>query len=108
MPSPPGVHTTATVLNGPPSAVSQRARANTPRDPHAHHIAEPSGRGQDFDNHTHPKRDDMVFAADYPVLDVLWTMIIFFQWVAWIWLPILIFSDLFRRDVSGWAKAAMA
>ena len=47
-----------------------------------------------------------VFAADYPFLDVLWTMIIFFCWVAWIWLLILIISDLFRRDVSGWAKAA--
>jgi general stress protein CsbA len=49
---------------------------------------------------------DMVFAADYPFMDVLWTMIIFFCWVAWIWLLIMIFSDLFRRDVSGWAKAA--
>jgi hypothetical protein len=39
-------------------------------------------------------------------MDVLWTMIIFFCWVAWIWLLILIFSDLFRRDISGWAKAA--
>jgi general stress protein CsbA len=48
----------------------------------------------------------MVFAADYPFMDVLWTMIIFFCWVAWIWILILIFSDLFRRDVSGWAKAA--
>ena len=48
----------------------------------------------------------MVFAADYPFMDVLWTMIIFFCWIAWIWLLILIFSDLFRRDVSGWAKAA--
>ena len=47
----------------------------------------------------------VVFAADYPFLDVLWTMIIFFCWVAWIWLLILIFSDLFRRDISGWAKA---
>jgi hypothetical protein len=47
----------------------------------------------------------MVFAADYPFLDVLWTMIIFFCWVAWIWLLIVIFSDLFRRDLSGWAKA---
>ena len=47
-----------------------------------------------------------VFAADYPFLDVLWTMIIFFCWVAWIWLLIVIFSDLFRRDLSGWAKAA--
>jgi general stress protein CsbA len=47
----------------------------------------------------------MVLAADYPFMDVLWTMIIFFCWVAWIWVLILIFSDLFRRDVSGWAKA---
>jgi general stress protein CsbA len=48
----------------------------------------------------------MVMAADYPFLDVLWTMILFFCWVAWIWLLIMIFSDLFRRDVSGWVKAA--
>ena len=47
-----------------------------------------------------------MLAADYPFLDVLWTMIIFFCWVAWIWLLILVFSDLFRRDISGWAKAA--
>ena len=47
----------------------------------------------------------MVFAADYPFLDVLWTMIIFFCWVVWIWLMIVILSDLFRRDVSGWLKA---
>jgi general stress protein CsbA len=48
----------------------------------------------------------MVFAADYPFLDVLWTMILFFCWVAWIWLLIVIFSDLFRRhDASGWTKA---
>jgi hypothetical protein len=47
-----------------------------------------------------------VFAADYPFLDVLWTMIIFFCWVAWIWLLIVIFGDLFRREISGWAKAA--
>jgi hypothetical protein len=48
----------------------------------------------------------MVMAADYPFLDVLWTMILFFFWVAWIWLLIVIISDLFRRDASGWAKAA--
>jgi uncharacterized membrane protein YgcG len=48
----------------------------------------------------------MVIAADYPFLDVFWTMIIFFCWVAWIWLLILVFSDVFRRDISGWAKAA--
>jgi hypothetical protein len=46
-------------------------------------------------------------AADYPFLDVFWTMIIFFAWVAWIWILILILSDVFRRrDTSGWGKAA--
>jgi hypothetical protein len=48
----------------------------------------------------------MFIAADYPFLNILWTMIIFFCWVAWIWILILCFSDLFRRDISGWAKAA--
>ena len=47
-----------------------------------------------------------MLAADYPFLDVLWTMIIFFCWVAWIWVLIVIISDLFRRhDTSGWIKA---
>ena len=49
----------------------------------------------------------MVIAADYPFMDVLWSMIIFFVWVAWIWTLIMIIGDLFRRhDTSGWAKAA--
>ena len=48
----------------------------------------------------------MTFAADYPFLDVFWTMILFFCWVAWIWMLIMIFSDVFRRDISGWTKAA--
>ena len=49
----------------------------------------------------------MVLAADYPFMDVLWTMIIFFAWVAWIWMLIVIFTDVFRRrDIGGWAKAA--
>ena len=47
----------------------------------------------------------MVLGADYPFLDVFWTMILFFCWVAWIWMLIMIFSDVFRRDISGWAKA---
>ena len=48
----------------------------------------------------------MLLAADYPFLDVLWTMIIFFCWVAWIWIVITVFIDLFRRhDIGGWAKA---
>jgi hypothetical protein len=46
-------------------------------------------------------------AADYPFLDVFWTMIIFFVWITWIWMVIGVFADIFsRRDISGWAKAA--
>jgi hypothetical protein len=48
-----------------------------------------------------------VLAADYPFLDVLWTMIVFFLWIAWFWLLIKIFADIFRRsDISGGGKAA--
>ena len=48
----------------------------------------------------------MPIAADYPFLNILWSMIIFFVWVAWIWMLILILSDVFRRrDLSGWGKA---
>jgi hypothetical protein len=48
----------------------------------------------------------MLIAADYPFLDVFWTMIIFFCWVIWIWMVIVIFSDIFsRHDISGWSKA---
>ena len=47
-----------------------------------------------------------MLAADYPFLDVLWTMVIFFAWVIWIWILISILTDLFRRhDVSGGMKA---
>ena len=49
----------------------------------------------------------MPIAADYPFLDVLWTIIIFFCWVIWIWIVITVFIDVFRRDdIGGWQKAA--
>jgi len=48
----------------------------------------------------------MVIAADYPFLDIFWTMLVFFGWVIWFWLLIRVISDVFRRrDVSGWVKA---
>ena len=41
-----------------------------------------------------------------PVLDVLWTMLIFFLFIAWIWVLISVIADIFRSDdLSGWAKA---
>src|SRR4051794_1208677 len=49
----------------------------------------------------------MVLAADYPFLGVLWSMIIFFAWVVWIWMMVVILTDVFRRvDIGGFAKAA--
>src|SRR3954466_15569254 len=47
----------------------------------------------------------MVLAADYPLLDVFWTMMIFFLWIIWFWLLITVFADIFRRrDTSGFGK----
>ena len=46
-----------------------------------------------------------MLAADYPFLDVLWTLLIFFLWVIWFWLLITVFVDVFRRrDIGGGAK----
>ena len=51
----------------------------------------------------------MVFAADYPFMDVFWSMLIFFFWVIWIWILVTVLIDVFRRhDLSGWGKAAWA
>jgi putative oligomerization/nucleic acid binding protein/phospholipase D-like protein len=48
----------------------------------------------------------VVLAADYPFLDVLWSIVVFFAFVIWVWLLITVFVDVFRRhDLSGWGKA---
>jgi hypothetical protein len=44
--------------------------------------------------------------ADYPLLNLFWTMLIFFLWILWFWLLFTVFADVFRRrDLSGWGKA---
>jgi ABC-type multidrug transport system fused ATPase/permease subunit len=44
--------------------------------------------------------------SSYPLLNLFWTMFEFFLWVAWIWILIMVFIDIFRsHDLSGWAKA---
>jgi hypothetical protein len=49
----------------------------------------------------------MFIAADYPFLDVFWTMLVFFLWVSWILILVRVVADIFRRkDASGWGKAA--
>ena len=48
----------------------------------------------------------MVLAADYPFLDVLWSMLVFFAFVIWLWILFTVLGDIFRRhDISGWGKA---
>ena len=43
--------------------------------------------------------------ADYPFLEVLWTMLVFFAWVAWFMLLFRIVGDIFRRrDIGGGMK----
>jgi hypothetical protein len=49
----------------------------------------------------------MVIATSYPFLGVLWSTLIFFAWVIFIWIAITVLIDVFRRrDISGWGKAA--
>jgi hypothetical protein len=46
-----------------------------------------------------------VLAADYPFLDLMWTMVVFFLWIMWFWLLFTVFGDIFRRrDLSGLGK----
>ena len=46
-----------------------------------------------------------MLATDYPFLDLMWTMAIFFVWILWFWLLFTVFADIFRRhDLSGLGK----
>jgi len=39
-------------------------------------------------------------------MDILWSMVIFFCWVVWIWMMITLLGNVFyRRDLSGFGKA---
>ena len=43
--------------------------------------------------------------VNYPFLEVVWTMLVFFAFVVWIWIMFVCFSDIFRRhDTSGFVK----
>jgi hypothetical protein len=43
----------------------------------------------------------MLIAADYPLLDILLTMLVFFLLVSWFWLLIVVIGDVFRRQDAG-------
>jgi hypothetical protein len=50
---------------------------------------------------------EMPLLADYPFMDVMWTMLVFFAWLIWISLIVMTLADVFRRtDQSGASKAA--
>lgn len=48
-----------------------------------------------------------MIATAYPLLEVFWTMLIFFAFFIWLLILFTVFTDVFRRtDISGWGKAA--
>jgi hypothetical protein len=48
----------------------------------------------------------MVLGDDFPLLQVFWTLLVFFGWVIWITVLMMVLYDNFRRpDHTGWAKA---
>src|SRR6476620_8186417 len=49
----------------------------------------------------------MILATDYPLLEIFWTILIFFGFVVWLTLLFVVLADIFRRhDISGFAKVA--
>jgi hypothetical protein len=48
----------------------------------------------------------MLVAAEWGSGQVFWSMLWFFMFFIWLWLLIIVFSDIFRSpDLSGWGKA---
>jgi hypothetical protein len=46
-------------------------------------------------------------AADYPLLDIFWTMLWFFLFIVWIMAVFSVLADIFRsHEMGGWGKAA--
>ncbi len=47
-----------------------------------------------------------MYFATFGTGQVFWSMLWFFLFFIWIWLLIVVFSDIFRsQDLSGWSKA---
>lgn len=48
----------------------------------------------------------MTLAYDYPLLNIFWTMLWIFVFIAWLMTLFSVIADIFAsRDMSGWAKA---
>lgn len=47
----------------------------------------------------------MTLATDYPFLEIVWTILVFFAFVVWIWIMFTVLADIFRRrDTTGVRK----
>jgi Short C-terminal domain/Phospholipase_D-nuclease N-terminal len=45
--------------------------------------------------------------SSYPLLDIFWSILLFFAWLLWIFLVAWVLLDIFRNhDIGGFAKAA--
>ena len=49
----------------------------------------------------------LIAEADFPFLEFLWSMMLFFAWLAWIWIAVTCFMDVFRRDDIGGGHKAL-
>ena len=87
-------------------AVSATRRPAHPGEFDAPRRSRPAGRFENVSLTKPPRRlPHGARSYDYPFLDILWTMLIFFCWIIWFWLLITIFADIFRRkDTSGFSK----
>jgi hypothetical protein len=45
-----------------------------------------------------------VHSSTYPLLDIIFTILIGFAWVLYIWAAVIVLMDIFRRDISGVRK----
>lgn len=43
-------------------------------------------------------------STQYPLLDIIFTTLLVFAWVLYIWVAVVVILDIFRRDMSGFAK----
>ena len=47
----------------------------------------------------------VILASEFGTGQVFWSFLWFFLWVIWIWMLIVVFTDIFRSpDLSGWGK----
>jgi ABC-type multidrug transport system fused ATPase/permease subunit len=49
--------------------------------------------------------ENMILATDYPLLEIFWTILVFFAFIVWLMILFSVLSDIFRRhDTTGGVK----